>query len=93
MPKRVATTLAKVAAVSDLHTDAVRQVLELSLARRPEDSEIGTPRDLGALLEVLLTCSWKARQPIKNQSTRTYLESLKPGGKTGKLAKELLALR
>lgn len=92
MPKRVAVILSEIARVSSLHNDAVRQVLEFSLARKPEDSEIGTPRDLGALLEVLQSCSLKAGQPITNHKTRTYLEALKPGGKTGKLAKELLAL-
>jgi hypothetical protein len=93
MPKRVATILGEITRISSLHNDAVRQVLELSFARNPQDSQIGIPRELGALLEVLQACSLKARQPIKNQTTRTYLESFKPGSKAGKLAKELLALK
>ena len=93
MPKRVATVLGEVARVSSLHNDAVRQVLEYSLARKPEDSQIGTPRDLGAVLELLQSCALRARQPISNKAARHYLESLKPGSKTGKIAKELLALK
>ncbi len=93
MPKRVATILSEVARVSSLHNDAVRQILEYSLARNPEDSQIGTPRDLGAVLELLQSCALKARQPIGNAAARHYLGSLKPGSKTGKIAKELLALK
>jgi len=93
MPKRVAAVLGEVARVSSLHNDAVRQILEYSLARNPEDSQIGTPRDLGAVLELLQSCALKARQPIGNAAARHYLGSLKPGSKTGKIAKELLALK
>lgn len=89
----MATVLGEVARVSSLHNDAVRQVLEYSLARKPEDSQIGTPRDLGAVLELLQSCALRARQPISNKAARHYLESLKPGSKTGKIAKELLALK
>lgn len=92
MPKRVANILGQIAQISSLHSDAVRQIIEQSLARDPKDSEIGTPRDLGALLEVLVSCSHKTRRSISNPATRTYLSALKAGSKSAKLAKELLAL-
>lgn len=92
MPKRMAGILGRTAQISDIHNDAVRQALETSLARNPADSPLGTPRDIGAILEVLQTCAIRAGQTIKNETARSYLLSLKSTGKAGKLAKELLAL-
>lgn len=92
MPKRVAAVLGKVASISGLHNDAIRQSLEFAFARNPEDSPIGIHRDIGAILEILQICSVRSQKRIQNEATREYLKSLKPGGNAGKIARALLDL-
>ncbi len=86
-PKRLVLSLQEVARVSPLHMDAVRQVLERAL----QGSIDNVPRELPALLEfykeVLVACKKK----IESDETKTFLRSIKTGGKTAKLVKELTA--
>lgn len=85
-PKRLVLSLQEVARVSPLHMDAVRQVLERALQGSTENIH----RDLPALLEfykeVLVAC----RKRIESEETKTFLRSIKTGGKTAKLVKELI---
>lgn len=92
MPKRVAAILGKVASISGLHNDAIRQSLQFAFARNPEDSPIGIHRDIGAILEILQICSVRSQKRIQIEATRGYLKSLKPGGNAGKIARALLDL-
>lgn len=85
-PKRLVLSLQEVARVSPLHMDAVRQVLERALQGSTENIH----RDLPALLEfykeVLVAC----QKRIESDETKTFLRSIKTGGKTAKLVKELI---
>jgi len=84
-PKRLVLSLQEVVRVSPLHMDAVRQVLERALQGSAENLHRDMPVLLEFYKEVLLAC----RKKIESEKTKTFLLSIKTGGKTGKLIKEL----
>jgi Family of unknown function (DUF6493) len=86
-PKRLSKSLAEVARVSDLHADAVRQLIEYTL---PGDVSM-TPVGLSSLLELLNELLVATDRPLEDEWARKQLELLNKGGKTGALIKQILA--
>ncbi|MDX2105117.1 MAG: DUF6493 family protein [Candidatus Melainabacteria bacterium] len=84
-PKRLVLSLKEVARVSPLHMDAVRQVLERAL----QGSFENLPRDVSAVLEFYKEVLSATNRKVENEKTKTFLLSIKTGGKTAKLVKEL----
>lgn len=85
-PKRLTQSLKEVARISPLHTDAVRQVIERALQGSSENIHREIPALLEFYREVLIACG----KSIENSETIKYLRSIKTGGKTAKLVKELI---
>jgi hypothetical protein len=85
---RWAKGLRDVARVSPTHAREATQLITQVLHGDPSKS----PRDVSALLELLFELLNEINGRIDDQAARDYLQSLKAGGKTGKLAKQILAL-
>lgn len=85
-PRRLAESLKEVARVSDLHADAVLQVIEATLIGDGRQA----PRGLSYLLELYLELLIQCGATLENEETRNYLASVEVSGKTGKLIKRLL---
>jgi hypothetical protein len=87
-PKRWTQRLKDCAAESPSHTQVLRTFLEKALAGDWE----APPRDIAAFYEVLLELCIESREAITMEALRTSLEAIAGGGKTKKLAGQLLAL-
>ncbi|MBI1270047.1 hypothetical protein GC174_06425 [bacterium] len=85
-PRRLAESLKEVARVSDLHADAVCQVIEATLNGDGRQA----PRGLSYLLEFYLELLSQLGATLTSEGTRSYLASVEVSGKTGKLIKRLL---
>ncbi|MCB9471391.1 MAG: hypothetical protein H6677_24165 [Candidatus Obscuribacterales bacterium] len=85
-PRRLAESLKEVARVSDLHADAVRQVIEATLVGDGKQA----PRGLSYLLEFYLELLIQCGATLTSEETRSYLASVEVSGKTAKLIKRLL---
>lgn len=85
-PKRLTQSLQEVARISPSHMDAVRQVIERALQGSSENIHREIPALLEFYREVLVSCG----KSIENPETIKYLRSIKTGGKTAKLVKELI---
>lgn len=83
---RWAKSLRETARVSPTHRDAISDLFQRTLSGDPEK----TPRDLAALLELLVELLCENGKTLEYESTRAYLSRLTTGGKVGKLAKQLL---
>ncbi len=81
-------TLRTVAQASQYHARVVALAIEHCLSGSPAEA----PKDLHALLEVLLEVHLQEQQALFLPEAREYLTGLKVTGKTQKLAKQLLAL-
>lgn len=84
--KRLVEAFSDIARVSPLHADAVRQVIEASLTGGEH-----IPKSFSLLLEFFNELLHAEGIKVTNAATRVFLESLAQGGKTKKLAAELLA--
>lgn len=83
---RWAKSLAEVARVSPRHAAAVADVLPRILHADPARA----PRDLGALLELLVELSSETGLPLSDPQARAYLGALNGSGKVARLARQLL---
>jgi hypothetical protein len=84
---RWSKSLAQAARVSPIHAAAVCELLQQTLQGDPAKA----PRDVSALLELLVELlSEPGRAPIHPQ-TRDYLAGLSAGGKTARLVKQLVS--
>ncbi|HEY9712229.1 MAG TPA: DUF6493 family protein [Chroococcales cyanobacterium] len=81
---RLANSVMEIARVGPKHADAARQILEGALTGGEK-----IPRDLSAVLEALNELLHSENSRLENPRTIEFLMSLKVGGKTGKLVKEL----
>ncbi|CAN5691038.1 hypothetical protein BH10CYA1_BH10CYA1_04220 [soil metagenome] len=86
MPKRLAKSLSEIARVSEVHADAVLQIIELSM--RGDSSK---SKDLCSLLELLQELLASQERTLNDVEARKYLQSIAGGGKTGQLVKSLLS--
>lgn len=86
-PARLAKSLQEVARVSPLHQDAVRQLLLYAL----RGNGPLVPKDLYAVLELLLEILTAQALKLEDQEVRCHLETVQTGGKTKTLVKKLLA--
>ncbi len=86
-PARWAKTLGSAARTSALHAEVVRHGLELALSGAPTLR----PADLAALLGLLHELCVETGRRVDDPGTRAFLGGIK-GGKSGALAKQLLAL-
>lgn len=86
-PARWAKTLGIAARTSVLHAEVVRRGLELGLSGAP----VLRPADLAALLGLLHELCVESAAWVEDAGTRAFLAGIK-GGKSGALAKQLLAL-
>jgi hypothetical protein len=86
-PARWAKALQDVARHSPLHADGVRRALEHAIT----EGAALRPADLAALLELLHELSVECGRAVEFPAARSVLESIK-SGKSGKLARALLAL-
>jgi|AGTN01.1.fsa_nt_gi hypothetical protein len=84
--KRLTASLADIACVSEVHADAVRQILECSLQGDTEN----VPNDLSGVLGLLMELHAASNTTLTNEATLTYLRSINKTGKTGKCIKALL---
>ncbi len=84
-PKRLAAALTDISRVSDLHLNAMRRLIELTL----HGDGSRTPKDLSAVLEVLNELLIAEDSKIEDAETIAYLKSVTMGGKTSKLIKTL----
>jgi hypothetical protein len=89
-PARWAKALAEVAASSALHCRLIAQAVEHVLA--DEATSWRTTASLIPLLELVREASVKAGRALSAEA-RAYLAGIETGGKTGRVAKDLLALR
>jgi hypothetical protein len=85
-PKRLSESLKEIARVSELHTDAVIQLIEFSLNGNPDD----TGRDFLKLLELLLELVSDSGIKLTNDRAKNYLASIRKGPKTKLLVEQLL---
>jgi hypothetical protein len=85
---RLARTLSQAARVSPLHLHVVAQVIESAMRGDPAQA----PRDLYALLELLKESLMELGASLSDAEARGYIEKIEAGGKTARLARELLAL-
>lgn len=85
---RLARALEAAAGTSVLHAQAIRLTLEHALPRDASDR----PRDLHALLGLLLELASDAQAGITHADARAYLEALNPSSKAGGHGRDLLAL-
>lgn len=86
-PKRLVPSLTEIARLSEIHANAVIQILENTLQGEMRMVPVGLATILEFYQELLVEHNCK----ITNSATREYLEALPTGGKTAKLAKALLA--
>jgi len=84
---RWAKALREVARVSPAHVQAVAVLLAHSLHGDPARA----PRDIGALLELLFELLSETGGKLSDVAARDYLAALSFGGKTARLAKQILA--
>jgi hypothetical protein len=86
-PKRLASALSEVSRVSELHTDAVIQIIEHSLTGNP----CAATKEISSVLELFNELLAVSNTSVSHPETRAYLSAITAGGKTGKLAKNILA--
>src|ERR1700759_3117771 len=79
---RWAKGLRDVARISPMHAKEVTLLITQVLHGDPSKS----PRDVSALLELLFELLSETGFRVDDQKTRIYIQSLKAGGKAGKLA-------
>ena len=85
-PKRLAKSLHEIARVSELHAAAVVRIIELSLRGDPAQ----TSKELSSILELLHELLASQAAVLDDADARSYLQSIRRGGKTAQLAKQLL---
>lgn len=85
-PKRLANSLREVSRVSDLHADAIIQVICNSLRGDSKDLH----KEASALFELLLEVLVERGAKLDHDGARQYLQSINTGGKTAKIIKSLL---
>ncbi len=83
---RWAKALREVGRVSSRHASIAADLLQLVLHGDP----LKAPRDLNALLELLLELLSETGRRLTDAKARSYLSSLSTGGKTAKLIKHLM---
>jgi hypothetical protein len=86
---RWSKSLREVSRLSPQHARACVELLTQTLKGDPQKA----PRDTGALLELLYELLNETNSSLTDLATREYISSLPTGGKTAKLAKQLLAQR
>lgn len=79
-------SLGQVARVSRAHSTGVSVLLQQTLQGDPARA----PRDISALLELLVELLSETRTPLTDPATRHYLAGLSASGKTARLVKHLL---
>lgn len=84
-PKRMAASLLDISRVSELHANAVRQLIQLTLHGDGKNA----PKDISAVLELLNELLIEEDAQIDDPETVVYLKSVTMGGKTGALIKAL----
>lgn len=84
---RWAKALRDVARISPRHARASADLITQALHGDPAKA----PRDISALLELLFELMSETNGRFDDQKARDYVHSLKAGGKTAKLAKQILA--
>jgi hypothetical protein len=84
---RWAKVFGEVARISDLHTRCVIELLSKSFHGDPAKA----PRDISSLLEIFIELLSETGEIFDDSAAREYVSNLKAGGKTAKLAKQLLA--
>ena len=77
--------LSDIARISDTHRETVCRILQEILSGDAQE----IPKDIHTLLELLVEMIAETGMELSGE-TKAYLSSLKPGGKTGALAKKLL---
>ena len=85
---RLARTLSQAARISPLHMQVVSQVIQGTL----RGDSAHPPRDVQALLELLEESRLDLGTSVSDSEVRHYLEKIGTGGRTARLARELLAL-
>jgi len=80
-------TLREVARVSPMHTRQVAELLTQSLKGDPTEG----PRDIHALLELLVELRAETGTTLNDPQARQYVQGIKTGGRTAKLVKKLLS--
>lgn len=83
---RWAKTLREAARVSPWHTEQVAKLLTQSL----RGDAARTPRDIHAILELLVELLAETGTSLTEPLTRQYVQGINAGGRTAKLAKKLL---
>jgi hypothetical protein len=79
-------TLREVARVSPLHAARITALLHQSLRGDPTKG----PRDIHAILELLVELQAETGASLNNPQARQYVQGIKTGGRTAKLVKQLL---
>lgn len=85
---RWSVSLGEVARVSPAHAQAAAELLIRLLHANPAHA----PRDVSALLELLHELLSESGSALDDSTARRYLQALKAGGKTARLAQQLLTL-
>src|SRR5262249_55237160 len=88
-PARWARTLGDAARISTLHAVVIRNGIEILLASRPTRK----PVEMLALLELEHELCVQVGIPISDHLAVGWLEDITGGGKTARIARQLLALQ
>ncbi len=86
---RLARTLDLAARTSPLHRRLINRAVQSSLRGDPAD----VPRDFSTLLEFLKESLIETGEGVADPEARKCLESIKPAGKSGRFARDLLSLK
>src|SRR5262249_6951592 len=86
---RWARTLSQARRVSALHCHVISQAIQVFLDGDPAQP----PKDLHALLEILIECLIEQGEAVSLATARSFLEKIKTSGKTARLVRELLQLK
>lgn len=84
---RWAKALGEVARVTPDHARCTAELLQHVLHADPTKA----PRDVSALLELLLELLCELHEPLRDLEARRFLSGLTTGGKTAKIVRQLLA--
>lgn len=84
---RWSKTLREAARVSPLHAAQIADVLRQALRGDPAKA----PRDIHALLELLVELLAETNRPLEENDAQQYLRGIKTGGRTAKLVRKLLS--
>lgn len=86
---RWAKALREVSRISPVHASTTVDLISRMLHGDPDTA----PRDVSTLLELLFELLNETGGRVTDQPARNYLSALKTGGKTAKLARQILALK